>query len=352
MGSFVTETSYKTQQQQQRLIVTSEEFEFQRRGFKLGSLLGEGSYAKVKTAFSERLNRKIAIKIVNRRKAPIDFQQRFLPRELSILQNLDHPHIIKLYEIFNHGHKVYMILELAGHGDLLDYIKLFGRLPEDRARKMFQQLVSAIEYLHNLKIVHRDLKCENILLDSKNDIKVSDFGFSRLMLEKDLSSTFCGSASYAAPEVLKGTPYIGPPYDCWSLGVVLYIMVYGTMPFDDSNVRKLIRDQLEKRIHFSRRKAITDECKQLILLLLEPNVKQRGTVEQIWQTDWINNIIQPISARTSITYEGELNKRMTPPKPGKLMKENSVGITYLAEYATLKRSTDIIMAGIPPYSSE
>lgn len=187
----------------------NEEATLGRRGYTVGIQIGEGSYAQVYSCVDERRKRKCAMKIVNRRKAPSDFLQKFLPRELHLLKKVNHCHVIQLYEIFEFGSKVYISMEIAGHGDLLDYIKLRRYLPEFSARSFCRQLVSGIGYLHELDIVHRDLKCENILLSDKNEIKISDFGFARETLTGNLMNTFCGSAAYAAPEVLQGQAYKG-----------------------------------------------------------------------------------------------------------------------------------------------
>ncbi|NXF29015.1 TSSK1 kinase, partial [Nyctibius bracteatus] len=217
-----------------------------KRGYSLSHTLGEGSYGKVKSAFCNRLKRDVAIKIIDKRKTPQDYLVRFLPREIETLRSLRHPSIIKTYEIFEtDAEKVYIVMELGKKGDLLDYIKVTGALKEDVARIKFQQLASAIKHCHDSDFAHRDLKCENILLDENLNIKLSDFGFSR-SLSRDqngriiLSKTFCGSAAYAAPEVLQGIPCDPRISDIWSLGVILYTMVHAFMPFDDSNVRKMI----------------------------------------------------------------------------------------------------------------
>jgi serine/threonine protein kinase len=140
---------------QSMLLNMNDEIELARFGLRLGSTLGTGTYAKVKSAYSEHLSHKVAIKIINRRKAPSDFQRHFLPRELAILQQLDHPHIVRVFDIFSYGSKLCIVMELA-KTDLLDYIKLIGRLSEEKARKMFAQLISAVEYLHQMNIVHRE----------------------------------------------------------------------------------------------------------------------------------------------------------------------------------------------------
>ncbi|XP_045441462.1 testis-specific serine/threonine-protein kinase 1 [Pipistrellus kuhlii] len=264
-----------------------------RRGYIMGINLGEGSYAKVKSAYSERLKFNVAVKIIDRKKAPTDFLEKFLPREIEILTMLNHRSIVKTYEIFETSDgKVYIIMELGVQGDLLEFIKTRGALHEDDARKKFHQLSSAIKYCHDLDIVHRDLKCENLLLDKDYNIKLSDFGFAKRCLRDDsgrliLSKTFCGSAAYAAPEVLQGIPYQPKVYDIWSLGVILYIMVCGSMPYDDSNIKKMLRIQKEHRINFPRFKNLTSECKDLIYRILQPDVNRRLHIDEILSHCWV-----------------------------------------------------------------
>ncbi|XP_022089018.1 testis-specific serine/threonine-protein kinase 1-like [Acanthaster planci] len=265
----------------------NEEHILLKRGIVVGDLLGEGSYACVYSGFLEKERMKCAIKVINKRKAPKDFLQRFLPRELEILKTIKHPNIIRCYEIVEIGTKVYISMELAGHGDLLEYIKLRGALPEAKARNFFRQLLDGVSYLHNKNIVHRDLKCENLLLDGHNNIKITDFGFSRRITKSDLSKTFCGSAAYAAPEILLGRPYQGFLYDVWSMGVILYIMVCGSMPYDDSNVKRMVRDQTEKKLGFSRSKQLTLDCKDLVLRMLTPEPARRATLYDIHHHAWM-----------------------------------------------------------------
>ncbi|KAK6483539.1 testis-specific serine/threonine-protein kinase 2-like [Huso huso] len=264
-----------------------------KRGYTLGISLGEGSYAKVKSAYSDRLKSNVAVKIINRRKAPVDFLERFLPRELEILAVLNNRYIVKTYEIFETSDgKVYMIMELGVQGDLLEFIKFRGALPEEVCRKMFRQLSLAVKYIHDLEIVHRDLKCENLLLDKDFNLKVSDFGFSRRCNYDDdgqlaLSKTFCGSAAYAAPEVLQGIPYNAKVYDIWSMGVVLYIMLCGSMPYDDSNVKKMLRVQKEHRVDFPRGKHVPADCKDLLYRMLQPDVSKRIEIDDILDHPWL-----------------------------------------------------------------
>ncbi|XP_074062546.1 testis-specific serine/threonine-protein kinase 1-like [Macrotis lagotis] len=285
-----------------------------RRGYIMGINLGEGSYAKVKSAYSERLKFNVAVKIIDRRKAPTDFLEKFLPREIEILAMLNHRSIVKTYEIFETSDgKVYIIMELGVQGDLLEFIKTRGALHEDDARKKFHQLSSAVKYCHDLDVVHRDLKCENLLLDKDYNIKLSDFGFSKRCVRDDsgrimLSKTFCGSAAYAAPEVLQGIPYQPKVYDIWSLGVILYIMVCGSMPYDDSNIKKMLRIQKEHRVNFPRSKHLTGECKDLIYRMLQPDVNRRLHIDEILNHCWVQQVKPKTQSSASSTKEGESSR--------------------------------------------
>ncbi|NWU97950.1 TSSK1 kinase, partial [Upupa epops] len=216
------------------------------RGYSLRNTLGEGSYSKVKSAYCNQLKCNVAIKIVDKKKVSREFLVKFLPRELEALRRLSHPSILKTYEIFESlSGKTYIVMELGEKGDLLNYIKTTGAMKEDTACIKFQQLASAIKYCHDLDFAHRDLKCENILLSEDLKVKLADFGFSKFLSRDEkhriiLSKTFCGSAAYTAPEVLEGIPYDPRISDIWSLGVILYTMVFALMPFDDSNITKMI----------------------------------------------------------------------------------------------------------------
>lgn len=262
-------------------------------GYSLGETVGEGSYAKVKVATSSHEAGRVAIKIIDRKKAPRDFVQKFLPRELYVINRLTHPNIIKVHNIFDYSDKVYIIMEHADKGDLLDYIKKNGAMPELQARKMFRELCSAVKYCHAANICHRDLKCENLLLDTHMHIKVSDFGFARYCVDnsgkRELSKTYCGSAAYASPEVLKGTPYNPKMYDVWSLGCILYIMVCGSMPYDDSNVKKMLKVQLEGKVGFPSRviDKLSIEVKMLIHHMLEVDITKRATLDQVMKSSWM-----------------------------------------------------------------
>ncbi|XP_010123817.1 PREDICTED: testis-specific serine/threonine-protein kinase 2 [Chlamydotis macqueenii] len=292
-----------------------------KKGYTLNNTLGEGSYGKVKSAYCERLKCNVAIKIIDKSKTPQEFLERFLPREIEALRCLHHPSIIKIYEIFEiSAGKVYIVTELGEKGDLLDYIKITGAMKEDMARVKFQQLASAIKYCHDLGFVHRDLKCENILLDGDLNIKLSDFGFSKFLSQDEngrtiLSKTFCGSPAYAAPEVLQGIPCDPRISDIWSLGVILYTMVYALMPFDDSNVKRMIRIQKQHKIPFPNSKHLTAECKDLICHLLQPNVSQRLCIDEVLKHSWLQTPNSTIPSPPPAAEEGECSQNLCEEKP-------------------------------------
>ncbi|KAG8223884.1 hypothetical protein J437_LFUL004720 [Ladona fulva] len=243
-----------------------------RYGYKLGRTIGYGSYCKVRIALKMTEDRKrVACKSIDKRKASSDYVGKFLPREINILKSIEHPNIVSIHDIFLINDQVHIFMDLCEKGDLLEYICCKGPIPENKAKHFFRQLVSALEYLHNMEISHRDIKCENILLSSGNVLKITDFGFARLCRDKKgnriLSDTFCGSTAYAAPEILQarltsflfdekafpsvsGMSYNPKMYDMWSLGCVLYIMLAASMPFDDSNIRNMLKTMINKNITF------------------------------------------------------------------------------------------------------
>uniref|UniRef100_A0A8D0LA02 Testis-specific serine/threonine-protein kinase 6 n=1 Tax=Sphenodon punctatus TaxID=8508 RepID=A0A8D0LA02_SPHPU len=259
-------------------------------GYKLGRTLGEGSYSKVKVATSAKYKGPLAIKVVDRRRAPPEFVDKFLPRELSILRGVRHPHIVRVFEFIEvcNG-KLYIVMEAAST-DLLQKVQLLGRLrcvPE--ARNIFAQIVCAVRYLHDRNLVHRDLKCENVLLTADGrQAKLTDFGFGKEAHGyPDLSSTYCGSAAYASPEVLLGIPYDPKKYDVWSLGVVLYVMVTGCMPFDDSDIHCMPHRQKKGVLYPDGLLSVTEPCKALINQLLQFSPTSRPCAGQVSRNSWL-----------------------------------------------------------------
>ncbi|CAH1779654.1 unnamed protein product [Owenia fusiformis] len=263
-------------------------------GFQLGKSLGYGSYATVKAAHSTKHDCKVAIKIVSKRRAPPDYIAKFLPREIEVVKILKHPNLVCFLQSIETTNRVYFIMELAGNGDLLDVIKREGVIPEQQAGIWFHQLVAGIAYCHRKGVVHRDLKCENVLLDSRNNLKITDFGFARggmkpgLDGKRILSETYCGSYAYAPPEILKGIPYEPQVADIWSTGVILFTMVCGRLPYDDSNHKTLLR-QVQSKIVFPSKINLDTDLKDLIQNILV-KCQERITIQNIRRHPWFTKV--------------------------------------------------------------
>lgn len=173
------------------------------------------------------------MKILEKHKIIEDVDVERVSREIKILKLARHPNIVQLYEIIETPRQLYLITEYVPGGELFDYIVANRRLKEEEACKFFQQIISGIEYLHELGIVHRDMKPENLLLDHAGQIKLVDFGLSNTYTGDETLRTACGSPCYAAPEMISGEPYHGSKVDVWSCGVILFAMVCGYLPFED-----------------------------------------------------------------------------------------------------------------------
>ncbi|KAM9645258.1 MAP/microtubule affinity-regulating kinase 3 isoform 13-T14 [Trichechus inunguis] len=253
--------------------------------YRLLKTIGKGNFAKVKLARHILTGREVAIKIIDKTQLnPTSLQKLF--REVRIMKILNHPNIVKLFEVIETEKTLYLIMEYASGGEVFDYLVAHGRMKEKEARAKFRQIVSAVQYCHQKHIVHRDLKAENLLLDADMNIKIADFGFSNEFTVGSKLDTFCGSPPYAAPELFQGKKYDGPEVDVWSLGVILYTLVSGSLPFDGQNLKELRERVLrgKYRIPFY----MSTDCENLLKRFLVLNPIKRGTLEQIMKDRWIN----------------------------------------------------------------
>nr|CAD7613845.1 unnamed protein product [Timema genevievae] len=238
-------------------VANSEENALLSRGYRLLNKVGEGSYSTVylveclKDTTEGSKPRSLVCKVIDTKKASTSFVTKFLPREIDILDK------------------------------------------KDRARVWHRQLTLALQYLHELGIAHRDIKCENILITINFNAKLGDFGFSRYTngpREKPiLSSTYCGSVSYIAPEIIRGRPYAPLTTDIWSLGVVLFVMLNNSIPFPDKRTKRMYKDQTTRNWRFRAKiePTLSEQVKELVRNMLEPDVKRRWKVEQVLRSRWI-----------------------------------------------------------------
>ncbi|XP_072522443.1 NUAK family SNF1-like kinase 2 [Salminus brasiliensis] len=245
--------------------------------------LGKGTYGKVKKAV-ERSGRMVAIKSIRKENIKDEQDLTHIRREIEIMSSLNHPYIVSIYEVFENKDKIVIVMEYASRGDLFDYITE-RQISEKEARHFFRQIVSAVHYCHRNGIVHRDLKLENILLDENGDVKIADFGLSNLYGRDEYLQTYCGSPLYASPEIVNGRPYKGPEVDSWSLGVLLYTLVHGAMPFDGHNYKTLVR-QISTGDYRKPTKP-SDAC-GLIRWMLMVNPERRATLGEIAGHWWLN----------------------------------------------------------------
>ena len=251
--------------------------------YQIIKTLGEGSFGKVKLAQHLGTGQRVALKIINRKTLAKSDMQGRVEREISYLRLLRHPHIIKLYDVIKSKDEIIMVIEFAGK-ELFDYIVQRGKMPEDEARRFFQQIIAAVEYCHRHKIVHRDLKPENLLLDDQLNVKIADFGLSNIMTDGNFLKTSCGSPNYAAPEVISGKLYAGPEVDVWSSGVILYVMLCGRLPFDDEFIPALFK-KISNGV-YTLPNYLSPGAKHLLTRMLVVNPLNRITIHEIMEDEW------------------------------------------------------------------
>lgn len=210
------------------------------------------------------------------------------------MKRIKHPNVVRLYEVMGSKTKIYIVLEYVTGGELFDKIVHHGRMTEDEARRYFQQLVNAVDYCHSRGVFHRDLKPENLLLDAGGNLKVSDFGLSALsqqVQDDGLLHTACGTPNYVAPEVLDDSGYDGATADLWSCGVILFVLLAGYLPFDDSNLANLYKKI--SAAEFTCPPWMSFPAKKLITRILDPNPTTRITVSEILDDEWFKVNYKP-----------------------------------------------------------
>eukprot|EP01134_Creolimax_fragrantissima_P003855 CFRG3855T1 len=249
--------------------------------YKIIKTVGKGRFSSVKLARHLFTGEQVAIKIVE--KAELDENElNTLMREVGILKQLNHPNVVRLFEVIITSETIYLVQEYCPGGEFYDYLVPKGKMKEDEAKRMFYQIFSAVKYCHEQMVVHRDLKPENLLLDENMNVKLADFGLSRFYDPMEKCKTFCGSPFYAAPEIFTGTPYTGPEPDMWALGVMVYTVVTGTLPFENASAATEGRYIMDSDL--------SSDCQNLIRGCLQIDRYRRSNICDVMALDWLREV--------------------------------------------------------------
>ena len=262
----------------------------------LGKTLGEGTFGKVRIGTHILTGEKVAIKVLEKDRVTDVSDVERVAREIHILKIIRHPNLIQLYEIVETTKELYLITEYATGGELYEYIVANTRIKEEEACRLFQQIISGIEYIHKLRVVHRDLKPENLLLDSNKNVKLVDFGLSTTYKQNEKLKTACGSPCYAAPEMIAGKKYDGLQVDIWSSGVVLFALLCGYLPFEDPDTGNLYKKILGGS--YTTPNFLSDDAKSIIKGILTVDPEKRFTIEDIKNHPWYK--VYPIKPKEGI----------------------------------------------------
>ena len=251
--------------------------------YEIKDIIGIGNFGEVKLGINKETKEKVAIKIIDKDKMIKCNNIERIKREFKIIKELDHLNIIKTYSIRDDPKKFYIIMEYCEKGELFKYIIKNKKLKENEAAFFFYQIINGIEYIHNKNIVHRDMKPENLLITENNIIKIIDFGLSNYFYNNNLLSTLCGSPSYSSPELLSGEKYEGFPVDIWSIGITLFAMIFGYLPFRDNNNKSLYKKIVECNIEYPDFSCVSLVAKDLLKKILIKDPKKRLNIQQIKQ---------------------------------------------------------------------
>lgn len=264
--------------------------------YELFRTLGEGTFGKVKYAVNTETTEPVAIKVLDKEKIQKQNMGPQIKKEISIMKIVRHKYVVGMKEVLASRTKIFIVLELVTGGELFDKIVNEGKFTEEMARFYCKQLVEGVEYCHNLGVCHRDLKPENLLLDEQGNLKISDFGLSALYVgdsdgdgatRTELLHTTCGTPNYVAPEVLADKGYEGKKADVWSIGVILYVLLAGFLPFDESTIVALFAKI--QAADFTYPKWFSPSVRQLLDAIITADPKERLTLAQVRESAWLNH---------------------------------------------------------------
>ena len=265
-------------------IVTTLEF------YQFNKLLGEGSFGKVYSAYSILTEKEVAIKCFDKAKIRTDAAKRKIFQEVKILRMLDHRNVTKLLEVFENRKFILFVMEYAEEGDILKLLKQMGPLDEKVASYLTVQIVNGLKYCHSKGVLHRDIKLDNVLLSNGFVAKICDFGVSTILSKNQMLFEQCGTPAYIAPEVIKGEGYSSFQPDVWNLGILLYAMVTGTVPFKSSSIDELHQLILKGEYEFPSSCKLSPALTDLItkMLILDPS--ERISIDAMLNHPWLKQV--------------------------------------------------------------
>ncbi|CAN1841304.1 CBL-interacting serine/threonine-protein kinase 7 [Linum perenne] len=309
--------------------------------YRMGKLLGRGSFAKVFAAFSIADGKQVAIKIIDKTKTE-SFMEPKIICEIKAMHRLQHhPNILRILEVMATRTRIFIVMELAVGGDLFSKVVQRGRMKESGARRYFQQLVSALHFCHENGVAHRDVKPQNLLLDSDGNLKVSDFGLSALAEAAEAKNgvngilhTACGTPAFTAPEVLYRKGYDGEKADAWSCGVILFFLLSASLPFDDSNLAVMYKKIHKKQYQIP--SWVSKPARWIVHQLLDPNPQTRMSIETLMNHSWFMNKYQTPAQRS--VFESE--------EYSKSRKFNSTTVSSFNAFDIISMSSGLDLSGL------
>ena len=324
--------------------------------WQLGKTLGKGATGRVRLAKHAFTGQSAAIKIVSKKSAALAQSasmaqmdqdetlainkagMRTMPfgieREVVIMKLISHPNVIELYDVWENRGELYLVMEYVESGELFDYVSCYGALPEEEAVRLFRQIIGGLSYCHRFNICHRDLKPENILLDKHRNIKLADFGMAALQPDNRWLNTSCGSPHYAAPEIIHGRKYRGDKADIWSVGIILYAMLNGYLPFDGGDLTSTLR--LVKKGEYYLPPKLSKEAANLIQRILQKRPQDRISMDEIWSHPLITKYE---GLHTSLLREGQILTVQSPAldltNAPRVKKRSEIDVEILRNLSTL-----------------